>query len=109
MTETSKTNTIKGELIMIKKFIEKLLINEQKRFEDIRVYIQDTRTELNFLNDRYGRDFKNDDFVSFRKDLEHMNALADDINEYLVDLKNSKKRIDTYQKLLGLFKENEAA
>ena len=93
---------------MIKKFIEKLLINEQKRFKDILVYIQDTRTELNFLNDRYGRDFKSDDFVSFKKDLEHMNALADDINEYLVDLKNSKKRIDTYRKLLGLFKENEA-
>lgn len=94
---------------MIKKFIEKLLINEQKRFEDIRVYIEDTRTELNFLNDRYRRDFKSDDFCSFKKDLEHMNALADDINEYLVDLRNSKKRIDTYQKLLGLFKkENEA-
>ena len=94
---------------MIKKFIEKLLIDEQKRFEDIRVYIEDTRTELNFLNDRYRRDFKNDDFVSFKKDLEHMNALADDINEYIIDLRNSKKRIDIYRKLLGLFKkENEA-
>lgn len=92
---------------MIKKFIEKLLVDEQKRFEDIRVYIDDSRIELSFINDKYKNDFERDDFEAFKKDLDRMGAIADDIDEYLVDLRNSKKRIDTYRKLLGLGKEKD--
>ena len=92
---------------MIKKFIEKALINEQKRFEDIRVYIDDSRIELSFINDKYKRDFERDDFESFKRDVHRMEAIVDDIDEYTVDLRNSKKRIDKIQKLLGLFKEKD--
>lgn len=92
---------------MIKKFIEKLLVDEQKRFEDIRVYIDDSRIELSFINDKYKNDFERDDFESFKKDIHRMDAIVDDIDEYLVDLRNSKKRIDTYRKLLGLGKEKD--
>lgn len=87
---------------MIKKFIEKLLVDEQKRFEDIRVYMDDSRIELSFINDKYKNDFE-----SFKKDVHRMDAIVDDIDEYLVDLRNSKKRIDTYRKLLGLGKEKD--
>lgn len=92
---------------MIRKFIEKLLINEQKRFEDIRVYIDDSRIELSFINDKYKKDFERDDFESFKRDVHRMDAIVDDIDEYLIDLRNSKKRIDKIQKLLGLFKEKD--
>lgn len=92
---------------MIKKFIEKLLVDEQKRFKDIQVYIDDSRIELSFINDKYKNDFERDDFMSFKRDLDRMGAIADDIDEYLVDLRNSKKRIDTYRKLLGLGKEKD--
>ncbi len=92
---------------MIKKFIEKLLVDEQKRFDDIRVYIDDSRIELSFINDKYKNDFERDDFESFKKDVHRMDAIVDDIDEYLVDLRNSKKRIDTYKKLLGLGKEKD--
>ena len=92
---------------MIKKFIEKLLVDEQKRFNDIRVYIDNSRIELSFINDKYKNDFEKDDFEAFKMDLDRMGAIADDIDEYLVDLRNSKKRIDTYRKLLGLGKEKD--
>ena len=50
---------------MIKKFIEKLLVDEQKRFNDIRVYIDNSRIELSFINDKYKNDFEKDDFEAF--------------------------------------------
>lgn len=92
---------------MIKKFIEKLLVDEQKRFKDIQVYIDDSRIELSFINDKYKKDFERDDFESFKRDVHRMEAIVDDIDEYTVDLRNSKKRIDKIQKLLGLFKEKD--
>ena len=92
---------------MIRQFIEKVLVNEQKRFDDIRVYIEDSRIELSFINDKYKNDFERDDFESFKKDVHRIGAIVDDIDEYLVDLRNSKKRIDKIQKLLGLFEEKD--
>ena len=71
------------------------------------VLFGDSRIELSFINDKYKRDFERDDFESFKRDVHRMDAIVDDIDEYTVDLRNSKKRIDKIQKLLGLFKEKD--
>ena len=93
--------------MIIKQVIEKVLINEQERAVDYRDYIENSKIELGIINDKYISDFEKDDFASVKRDLDRMGALADDIDEYTVDLRNSKKRIDKIQKLLGLFKEKD--
>ena len=93
---------------MFKKIIRKMLIAEKKNYDDIELYILDRRADLNLSVDMFRIHFRNDNCERYMADARRIGAIADDIDEYLVDLRNSAKRINAYRKLLGLKKMKEA-